>query len=77
MHQGITWTCYNCVNKFHEIMVCRHASCIIEMYHPIDGHTVGSWSHEEPGVKIDKLQSVLRVTVYCQNCVLKFLGRWK
>lgn len=54
-----------------------HVFCITEMHHTFGGHSFGSWSQEETQVKINELQSVLKVTDYSQNCVLKFLGRHK
>jgi hypothetical protein len=77
MHQGIAWHYHNCRNKYQDTMTCRHTFCITDMHHTIGGHTVGSWSQEEPGVKIYELYFAFRVIVYSQMFVLKFFGRMK
>lgn len=51
MHLGVTWPCYNRGNTFHEIMACEQAFCITERHHIADGHTAGSQSRKNPGLK--------------------------
>lgn len=68
MHQEITWPSSNCGNKLHEIMACLPVFCVTEMHHTFGRHSAGSWSQEEPLVKIHELQSVLRVSLLPKLC---------
>jgi hypothetical protein len=72
MHQGIAWHYHNCRNKYQDTMTCRHTFCITDMHHTIGGHTVGSWSQEEPGVKIYELYFALSHSLLPNVCAQIF-----